>query len=144
VCDFQDCDRPARCKNLCTGHYNQQWKGVPLTPLRRKGPDGEGTIDPEGYRRITINGKKVAEHRYVMEQNLGRELLSHEEVHHKNGVRDDNRIENLELWSKRQPKGQRVEDKVQWSLEMIDLYLSEERKLKLAYEWISNLEKGGK
>ena len=59
-----------------------------------------------------------------MSEFLGRPLLPHENVHHKNGDRSDNRLANLELWSTHQPPGQRVKDKIAWAKEIIELYSS--------------------
>lgn len=64
----------------------------------------------------------ILEHRWVMQQQMGRPLLKHENVHHLNGDRTDNRLENLELWSKSQPCGQRVVDKIRWAREFLAQY----------------------
>lgn len=76
----------------------------------------------KGYIKIFDGERWTSEQRNVMENMIGRKLLSSETVHHKNGVRSDNRPENLELWSKAQPSGQRVKDKLAWAKEIIKLY----------------------
>ena len=98
------------------GEDNSSWKGG-------------RSIDEQGYIRlrgvVMPDGSRpdhIFEHRYVFYTNLGRMPLPGENVHHINGDKTDNRLENLELWRSSQPKGQRVADLVAWAREIIETY----------------------
>ena len=121
-CSVEGCERRDHCKGLCLMHYSRLMEhGDPGEPAPRRRAAGEGGIDALGYHRITVNGRHKKAHRHVMEQMLGRELRTFEQVHHINGVKSDNRPENLELWASH-PKGQRVADLV----EFVAVYYPEE------------------
>lgn len=70
-------------------------------------------------------GNYVFEHILLMEHVLGRYLIAEESVHHRNGIRGDNRPENLELWTRPQPTGIRVSDAVARAREILARYQSE-------------------
>lgn len=95
------------CSKACTSIFNC---GIARTKSQE---NAKGHIDKHGYR-ILARSKKFGygqpEHRKVMETVIGRKLEKHETVHHKNGIRKDNRPGNLELWSSRHGRGQRVTD----------------------------------
>lgn len=97
------------------GELNPQWKGG-----RRLLADGYVMVwspfHPYACRNV------VLEHRRVMERTLGRFLLPDEFVHHKNGIKDDNRPDNLELWSKIHPQGKRIRDLVVFAMEVLNRY----------------------
>lgn len=118
-CGVEGCDRPYDADGLCALHYQRRRKtGDPGAPGLLRAPNGTGYVNQDGYVVRWRNGKRnVLEHRAVMEQHLGRPLEKNENIHHRNGIRHDNRIENLELWVKVQPHGQRVEDLVRFVVE---------------------------
>lgn len=110
------------CSRTCRGIHdrgtgNPFWKG------------GRG-LNADGYVRVQVYdpdhaGRKSIrkfEHTLVMEKHIGRLLTKDETVHHKNGDRADNRIENLELYSGRHFRGQKVKDQLEWCKEFIAKY----------------------
>lgn len=86
------------------GPASSRWKG--------------GLPNKRGY----LESGEGLQHRRIMEKVMGRKLYPEETVHHINGIRSDNRLENLELWASNHPPGQRVSDLVEWAKEILKKY----------------------
>ena len=116
VLSNKDHKRCIKCHNG-SGSDSPAWKGGMVYHKK-----GYIMISASWHPRGGSNNGYVFEHILVMEDILGRYLVEGENVHHKNGVKDDNRPENLELWVRSQPSGIRASDALDWAWEIIRRY----------------------
>ena len=93
----------ASIRSRLTGERAPSWRGG-----RHVGKAGYICIWEPSHPKA--NGNYVLEHRLVMEKSIGRYLVGRETVHHRNGNRVDNRIENLELYASNHGVGHKYTD----------------------------------
>lgn len=119
------CDKPIAisstycrecAKEAYSGPNSRLWRGG-----RRITKEGYVWLRAKDHPGRMGNGY-ISEHVLVIEESIGRMLVQGELIHHKNGIRADNRLENLELWSTSHPHGARVEDLVVWAKDILELY----------------------
>lgn len=121
-CSIDECDShvASLASGYCGRHeYKFKRYGDPLAgrTLTKRGTGGR-YVTSSGYVVVYDESRvKTLEHRAVMAAVLGRDLYPFENVHHLNGIRWDNRPENLELWAVPQPQGQRSVDLVAWVID---------------------------
>ncbi|MEI7494509.1 MAG: HNH endonuclease signature motif containing protein [Alphaproteobacteria bacterium] len=105
------------------GCYNREVSKDRMSGVNNHNWKGGSTIRKNGYKEIKFGENRgKLEHRVIYEQYYGIKLKPHQNIHHINGVKLDNRIENLELWDTSQPSGQRIEDKIRFYFNLVKVY----------------------
>lgn len=145
ICAVEECGQPCMARQWCSVHYDRWVRHKELGPVGRiNAKAGSGYKLPTGYRAITKMGHpnahkrngRIYEHTYVMSQILGRPLEKGEVVHHKNGIRDDNRPENLELKTAHHPAGQSITD----MLDFCEWYLNKYESVSLSLKPVEEIQ----
>ena len=126
------CHRCRIGKGYFRGHKNPMWKGgikkTSLGYIYEWIPLDSPFLCMAGSNKNEAN--YIMQHRLVMAKHLNRPLTKKETVHHINGIKDDNRIENLELWSSNHQSGQRIDDQIKWAIEFLNKHNYTIKKLK--------------
>lgn len=120
-CTIPDCSHLHYAWGYCRSHY-RRWK-LHGDPLHGRAVRPERRRNSAGYnmQRAPDGGWELV-HRAVMAKHLGRPLLPGETVHHKDGVRTNNNLANLELMVSFHPPGQRPADLLPWAREVLRRY----------------------
>jgi hypothetical protein len=136
-CKVAGCDGISIARGMCRACYSYwQTHGEGASRFVALAKRQSDRVDDQGYVQSYApehpnarKSKRVPKHRLVMSEFLGRPLKANENVHHINGNKSDNNLDNLELWVTTQPKGQRPQDLIKYAKRILRTYAADGKKL---------------